>query len=82
MEDQMPTCPYCEVAMERGFVLEFTSAAVVSSSWQPGEPTPQIFLGLKTGSVKLDNAKMLPVATYRCPICGYLESYARKQADS
>lgn len=82
VDDPLPICPYCEVDMDRGFVLDFAHAAVVNSTWQAGEPTPQTILGLKTGSVKYVTEKMIPVATYRCPNCGYLESYARKQVDS
>jgi hypothetical protein len=68
--------------MERGFVLDFSHGAIINSMWQAGVPTPQTILGLKTGSVKLDKEKMIPVASNRCPNCGYLESYARKQLDS
>lgn len=77
----MPICTYCEVDMERGFGLDFAHGAIINSTWQAGEPTPQTILGLKTGSVKLDKEKMIPVATYRCPNYGYLESYARKQSN-
>jgi hypothetical protein len=76
--DAPPLCPYCEVDMERGFVLDFSHGGIINSTWQAGVPTPQTILGLKTGSVKLDKANMIPVATFRCPNCGYLESYARK----
>jgi hypothetical protein len=76
--DPPPLCPYCEVDMERGFVLDFSHGRIVNSTWQAGVPSPQTILGLKTGSVKLDSEKMITIATFRCPNCGYLESYARK----
>ena len=82
MEDRTPVCPYCEINMERGFVLDFAQAAALNSTWQAGEPTPQTFFGLKTGAVKLDKQHMLQMATYRCPDCGYLESYARRSQES
>ena len=81
-DDPLPICPYCEVDMERGFVLDFSHGGIINSTWQAGAPTPKTFFGLPTGTVKLDKEKMIPVATYRCPNCGYLESYARKQLDS
>ena len=82
VDDPLPICPYCEVDMERGFVLDFSQGGNINSTWQAGAPTPQTILGLKTRSVKLDKEKMIQVATFRCPNCGYLESYARKQLDS
>ena len=65
--------------MERGFVLDFTHHGFANATWQSGEPEKKTFLGLDTGRVKHDEAKMIAIATYRCPSCGYLESYARKE---
>ncbi len=65
--------------MERGFIVDFSHMQVVNSVWQPGQPEPQKFLGLTTQSVKLDRQHMLTTTTFRCPECGYLESYARKE---
>jgi hypothetical protein len=59
--------------MERGFVLDQTYGAVMQSAWMEGAPERSIW----TGGVKLKGRRRLPVTTYRCPRCGYLESYAR-----
>ena len=76
MKDGAPECPYCEKEMERGFLLDFTRNAVINSRWQAGDPQDQKFFGLKTGGVKLNKKRTLPVSSYRCSDCGYLESYA------
>lgn len=40
--------------------------------WIEGDPQKSFWTGLVTAK-----RVMLPVATYRCTGCGYLESYAR-----
>jgi hypothetical protein len=41
------------------------------SAWIDGAPEPSFWSGLK-----LKGHQRLPVTTYRCSACGYLESYA------
>jgi hypothetical protein len=60
--------------MDPGFVLDRTHGAVAQSTWVEGAPVPSIWTGLK-----LKGHQHLPVMTYRCPKCGYLESYARPE---
>jgi hypothetical protein len=57
--------------MEAGFVLDQAHGAVAQSSWVDGPPERSIWTGLK-----LKGHQRLPVTTYRCTACGYLESYA------
>jgi hypothetical protein len=57
--------------MEAGFLVDegYTTKAV--PKWVAGQPEKSIWTGLKVrGKEQLD------VTTYRCPRCGYLESYA------
>jgi hypothetical protein len=63
--------------MERGFLPDRgdNNAARVGQ-WMPGEPVSSFWTGLKT-----PKADLLPVATFRCPSCGLLESYARAEFD-
>jgi hypothetical protein len=58
--------------MEEGFVLDYTHGARVQSEWVQGAPEKSRW---GTG-VKLKGRLKVPVATYRCTKCGYLESYA------
>jgi hypothetical protein len=61
MTDREPTCAKCGKAMEAGFVLDY----------QGHGPEPSFWTG-----VKFKGHQRLPVTTYRCPGCGFLESYA------
>jgi hypothetical protein len=57
--------------MDEGFILDNTYGARVQSEWIDGPPERSRWTG-----VKLKGKEHLPVTTYRCPRCGYLESYA------
>jgi hypothetical protein len=71
MSTHEPACPTCSTAMEAGFVVDQTYGAVAQSAWVDGVPERSIWTG-----VKLKGHQRLPVTTFRCPACGYLESYA------
>lgn len=61
-------CPKCKVAMQEGYLAEEARPA----HWYGG--APRYWLGLAA----FRWAKMqLPITVYRCPACGYLESYAK-----
>lgn len=66
-------CPRCRGAMEIGVVLDRGEADGLNApEWMQGEPEKSFWTGLKT-----KGRERLPVRTYRCQKCGYLESYAR-----
>jgi hypothetical protein len=67
-------CVRCHAQMEFGFVLDGRHDGFAQQTWSPGEPEPSFWMGLK-----LKNDQLLPVTTLRCPICGYLESYAIRE---
>jgi hypothetical protein len=69
--ERAPECPKCSRTMESGFVLDITHGAIVQSSWVEGAPIKSVWTGLK-----LKGRQRLPVTTYRCKKCGFLESYA------
>ena len=71
MSTRPPECPKCRHDMEPGFVLDITHGAMAQSSWVEGAPERSIWTGLK-----LKGHERVPVTTFRCPRCGYLESYA------
>jgi hypothetical protein len=57
--------------MEIGFVIDVTHGGYMQQTWCPGTPIRSFWVGLK-----LKKGDVVPVVTYRCPNCGYLESYA------
>ena len=61
--------------MEEGFIADSTYGATVVPRWVAGPPEQSFWRGTKT-----DGKDKHSVVTYRCPRCGYLESYAREIA--
>jgi len=73
-----PTCPKCDTPMAQGFTIDMGSGESVFGSryvsrWAPGAP-----VGSMISHTKMP-AGALPIGTYRCEACGYLESYARPE---
>lgn len=59
--------------MEEGFLLDRAHANMPSpQEWVGGPPEPSFWRGLK-----LQGKEKLRIATYRCPKCGLLQSYAQ-----
>ncbi len=71
-----PECPACRSRMEEGFVPDFSHGVTLQMLWHPGTPEDSRFLGLKTGSVKVDKSEAIRIAVFRCRKCGLLRSYA------
>ena len=65
-------CPRCRQRMVEGFVRDQDSGSSYASKWVEGAPEKSFWTGTKTAG-----KKQVPVATYRCTGCGYLESYAK-----
>ena len=61
-------CPRCHVRMQAGYLAEEARQA----HWYEG--LPKYWLGLPAFRWA---RTQVPITTYRCPSCGYLESYAR-----
>jgi hypothetical protein len=58
--------------MELGIVLDKGHYNLPSASeWLEGQPETSFWSGLK-----MKGHQKFPVRSYRCPRCGYLESYA------
>ena len=71
-----PRCPKCAEPMDEGFIVDYTYGGQAAASWVEGPPQRSIWTGLKLGGkVKRQ------VATFCCPKCGFLESYAKPDAD-
>jgi hypothetical protein len=70
---QVPiACPKCKGEMVQGYVLDFTPTGGRVRKWYSGPPRG--FL-----NVILDSAEQIPIGTFRCQSCGFLESYAREE---
>ncbi len=66
-------CPKCATAMAQGFVIDkgMRGGSISAPEWADGTPTPSFWSGLS-----LHGRERHEVTTFRCPQCGYLESYA------
>jgi hypothetical protein len=70
---QSMTCPKCSGHMESGFMVDRAGgAANLQAKWVEGEPTPRFWFH----GVKMQGREPIPVTTFRCDGCGYLESFA------
>lgn len=68
----MSPCPKCQRSMEKGYVADLAYGVVMQSAWTPGEPVRRRFLG----GIQWNRSGNVPIVTYRCTGCGYLESFA------
>ena len=64
-------CPKCNGRMEQGFVLDHTYGGRLVSRWAPGAPQKSFWNGTKLPD------DSVPIGSFRCESCGYLELYAR-----
>ena len=60
--------------MEAGFIRDRAAGgANLQAKWVEGAPTPSFWL---EDRVNMQGREPVPVTTFRCSGCGYLESYA------
>ncbi len=64
------TCPKCQASMAEGFIPSEKHGMPALSGWIAGAPKKGWW-----GDVKLPG-KPIPIATFRCNRCGFLEHYA------
>src|SRR5438046_1565611 len=74
MSEISATCPKCQGVMVQGFVPDFAHSGVIVEVWVEGPPQKSFWVG-----TKIPVLDKLPIATFRCETCGFLESYARKE---
>ena len=66
-------CPKCSGEMENGFMIEHGyGPGEQQVRWVEGKPIPRFW----SRGVNLEGREPLPVTTFRCEGCGYLESFA------
>lgn len=64
-------CPKCQGTMAEGFIITEQSGMAAVSGWSEGPPRKGWW-----GYIKKPG-KSIPIATWRCQRCGFLENYAR-----
>jgi hypothetical protein len=72
MSDQ-DRCPKCRGDMEQGFIIDNSHGERIVSHWAAGAPRKSFWTGTKV------QQKAVPIGTYRCSSCGFLEAYARPE---
>jgi len=66
-------CPRCGGSLEAGYVIDKGDYGMRSvPEWAAGDPVT----GFWSAGLRLSGKSRLPITTYRCRRCGYLESYA------
>ena len=76
MNTQAIHCPKCNGVMVQGFIVDWQGAKFCRvSNWVEGAPGKSRWFG----TVLAPAEKCIPVGTFPCSVCGYLESYARPE---
>lgn len=61
--------------MIHGFIMDYADGpARMVSHWAEGEPKKSFWMG-----TKMPENKLIPIGTFRCNSCGFLEAYAREE---
>ena len=66
------TCPKCQQRMVQGFITDYGYGTIQPANWVDGAPRKSFWT-----HTKVSEADKIPVGTFRCEACGYLQSYAR-----
>jgi hypothetical protein len=66
-------CLRCHSPMEEGFMVDIGHMTIQQARWCRGKPNPSFWSGEVANRQMTSGSR---VSTYRCPKCGYLESYA------
>jgi hypothetical protein len=72
---ESPTCPRCRSGMVRGYLLDRTHGGFGMGTWLEGPPARSDSFGM----VRPRLERSIPIVSYRCTGCGYLELYARPE---
>ena len=73
MSQSAISCSKCQGEMVQGFVMDFTPVGGRVRQWNSGHPKKAGLAGIK------DAVSQIPIGTFRCQSCGFLESYAREE---
>jgi hypothetical protein len=67
-------CPKCSQPMVEGFIPDLNYQAVAMTMWVEGRAQPSFWSG-----VGAQWERSIPIGSFRCSSCGYLECYARPE---
>ncbi len=75
------SCPKCQGEMVQGFVLDSTNGPSIAQvgQWAKGVPQRSFWTSFYGVTIAIKKAPSIPIGTFRCQSCGFLESYARKE---
>ena len=71
MTNEPMKCPKCSGAMVQGFIPDYTDGEALVESWLEGHPQKSYWRRTKAPLIKA-----IPIGTFRCEKCGFLEFYA------
>jgi len=73
MNTEAIRCPKCNAEMVQGFIFDRADGGQRRvSNWVEGAPDKAFWT-----VTRIPEEKCVPVGTFRCSVCGFLESYAR-----
>ena len=76
MNTEAIRCPKCNGEMVQGFIFDREDGGLRRvSNWVEGAPGKSSWFG----NVPAPAEKRIPVGTFRCSTCGFLESYAHPE---
>lgn len=65
-------CSKCGGSLNEGFIIEHALGnTAFSAKWHPGKPECNVF-----GGTQIEKDQLIPIRSYRCEQCGFLEFYA------
>jgi hypothetical protein len=73
MSTKPRVCPKCQGEMVQGFAVDHGFLNTGVGTWVEGPPEKEVPFGTKIPE------ECIPIGTFRCAACGYLESYARAE---
>jgi hypothetical protein len=71
MTNEPMKCPKCTGAMVQGFIPDYSHGAVLVAGWLQGHPQKSFWR-----TTKAPISEVIPIGTFRCEKCGFLEFYA------
>lgn len=74
-----PTCPKYSSPMELGNIPDYAHGTVCMGRWSRGRPRSALLSFFDRFRIAVSGKPSIPIGTYRCPKCGFLESYAREE---
>lgn len=73
-------CPKCNSEMESGFLIDRSTYWVTYvGQWAKGDPQLPMWFGPPDVIRQPKARDLIPIRTFRCKSCGFLESYAREE---